>query len=577
MAIFGKHVPLTWANGGVPAINDANLNEYERIINGADLELSRSKTFRFSDYVDYYFQRNFKEIENFSAVSEFSEDVAGSMTNDTTYNVIGKNSVRITEPDASAGTLGIYKTVLLNLEKFNDGSVSSADDKITCIIYVSDKTKVNYVQIKLGTNSTNFRYARVLSAALSNGYNTIDVAKSDFVDFGAPPDWDTIIYARFDYVSTASATAAYVTFIYCGMYRENGGYNESFQRYMGAGTGWVSSFTVNIDWFLLVYCEKIHRSGTFFANPSETNNAIQLYSDVINFICKFEWYCKTAGELPSMIWYVDANNYVKAYVSSSTLYMYLHQGGVGTTISSAFTNALAKNERVVIMFDKSSQTCRVTCKKEGELEKICEYETSITATDEGAVCIGATGATSYGLLTDFVCSHMENQDINKDGKYQEIPKYYRMTADQQFLNNTMTAITGLVITLPPNGVYVIDAHINAKCIDTVPDIKFDWNVTGTNYTLLCERNCRGGESQVASSTTFSLTRNSGTHGLATDVCYPLANSTTGSHIQEHFVIETFEAAITLQYRAAQINSDATNPSTVQSGSHIIVQKVKIAN
>ena len=55
MSEFGKFTPVTFSNGGAPAINDTNLNELERVVGITDEELSFSKAKRF--YKDKLFRK----------------------------------------------------------------------------------------------------------------------------------------------------------------------------------------------------------------------------------------------------------------------------------------------------------------------------------------------------------------------------------------------------------------------------------------------------------------------------------------------------------------------------------------
>lgn len=154
-------------------------------------------------------------------------------------------------------------------------------------------------------------------------------------------------------------------------------------------------------------------------------------------------------------------------------------------------------------------------------------------------------------------------------------QYIGKNGNQNITGTDMVNITDLVFTLKANsGLYAIDLHMNARNdTSATPDGKFDWEVTGADYTVICARNMRGGEAQTNSSTTFTACRNSGGHGMATDISFTFPALTTSSHIQEHFVIQAGATDTIFQYRGSQITNGTNDPLIISGYSHIIITKL----
>jgi len=199
----------------------------------------------------------------------------------------------------------------------------------------------------------------------------------------------------------------------------------------------------------------------------------------------------------------------------------------------------------------------------------------ILSTDDNLKVISTTNLLGLRIGSRVLLQKFQNQLIATNVLGDVAIKWYDVPSNQSISGTDMVNITGLVFTLKANsGLYAIDVHMSARNdTSATPDIKFDWAVTGSDYTLVCARNCRGGEAQTNSSTTFTLCRNSAGHGIATDISYTLPALTTSSHITEHFLILAGATDTTFQYRASQISNDVSNPITISSYSHIIVTKL----
>src|SRR4030065_524416 len=343
MAIFGNWTPISFINTTPPAIDQDALNDIEDWIDIADEENRKSQTVNFEKIMTYFWQRNINEIENFSAASEWTADL------------------------------------------------------IMVLFYVTDITKYTLFQIKLGTsNAHNYNYAWN-PAGFSNGWNVRWIRKSVMTTTGAPA-WNNITYLRVDSYSTINAQNQYFTLQYLQMIRADpdfATYTNAFQEYFGAATGWISKFSVYYDLFSIIYDEKINKLGTMKLVPADLYAGLHIYCSVLSFQGKFEIYSKLAGYTNSIVWMVDATNYIECYVNANTFYLNAVEGGAATPTSIALTNSLLLNERVLIGFEKDGDVVRAILSKNGETIKILEYETSIA--DEGCLYLGTQGTSAWGL------------------------------------------------------------------------------------------------------------------------------------------------------------------------------------
>lgn len=572
MAIFGNWTPITFINTTPPAIDQDALTDIEDWIDIADEENRKSQTVNFEKIMNYFWQRNIKEIENFSAASEWTADASTTLSDDTTNNVIGSNAVKLLESDNVASWVGMSRNITaLDLTKFHDGSASTTADLIMVLFYVTDITKYTLFQIKLGTsNAHNYNYAWN-PAGFTNGWNVRWIRKSVMTTTGAP-SWNNITYLRVDSYSTINAKNQYFTLQYLQMIRADpdfATYTNAFQEYFGAATGWISKFIVYHDLFSVIYDEKINRLGTMKLVPEDLYEGLHIYCSVLSFQGKFEIYSKLAGYTNSIVWMVDATNYIECYVNANTFYLNAVEGGAATPTSIALTNALLLNERVLIGFEKDGDVVRAILSKNGEPIKILEYETSIA--DEGCLYLGTQGTSAWGLVTDFaVTNNAGNLNIyNEESKG---PRLIKLATDQSYANNTITAVADFLIRLKPNKMYKIECHLNAiNTGSSTPDLRTDWTYSG--ITIVGLRNCFGTASTSASAEPNVTGTRGSAHQLDTDVHWSIPANETYSVIKEDFIVKTGQSGGYIQLRAAQYNTDGANPTVLKNSSFILVTEV----
>lgn len=577
MAEAGKFTQLTYANGGAPAINDTNLNEIERVVELADNQFYRSSDIQFRKYKKYFYQRNCKLIENFDDYTDWTiADAATTLTaNDSTNQLMGLSALKIEELDNTAGFCSVSRVLpsTLDLSIFNDGSASTTDDCICFVLYVSDNSKWTQIQFRLGDDFGNCYYYNY-TGAIVTGWNSFWPQKSDFTTTGAPTGWDHIDYIRVAPVTVANADGEYILMNMIQMVRQDpiySGYANPFQKYMGAGTGWVYAFD-QYDALNLLYQDEGNYSyelGFMKIVGSDYTTNLEVYPDCINFISRWEFICKYAGETASMVWYVDSDNYAELYITGNTFSLKVNEGGAATTTTVALTNNLLKDERVEFYFEKNVDTFRGILYKKGEAIKSLEYETTIATDSSGDVMLGQSGNNSYSLLTDFTVSNSQ-KDLTLDIEY--TPQIIKKRTDQIVNNsNVLQNDNDLIAYLDPYSTYEFKVVIGCVGI-TAGNFKCAYATTGDIIELTQRVNY--GPSAQGTPNTYDTPINAILRNMPTEQHYG-TDGVYGTSIIEHFMIKTGRSGGTVQLQWAQATATVGNLIVYADASYMEVKKIRV--
>lgn len=166
-------------------------------------------------YQDYGLTTKHKLIADFQDDETWTKGTPGTQADDSTYYRLGIESIRLTEDDGSGGLIYTdQNSVSLNLAQFQSGAASATSDYIYLVCYISDVTKVSSLTVGFSDEATydgDPSYVYTVSSGFSNGWNTIKILKSAFTNTNMS-NWSSIQSMRVGWTSTASATAAYVSF-----------------------------------------------------------------------------------------------------------------------------------------------------------------------------------------------------------------------------------------------------------------------------------------------------------------------------------------------------------------------------
>lgn len=568
MAGFGNFTPLTWANGGAPAINDVNLQAAWDILAELDGEFWRSQTLNAYDILEYFFHNNCKEVDNFTDYAEYTAWTSTTLSNDTVNNTMGKNAIKTLESDNTASYVGMWKNITsLNLATFNSDLASTTDDIILCVFYISDITKVDTVTYKLGTDNANNYNVTYAAATCVTGWNVKRPAKSDFATTGAPSGWDDITYIVFQWYSTVNAQNAYITFQYCQLCREDvdyANYYNPFQKYVGSVSGWIDYFGISTDYIVLYVDEAISKLGFMKVNPA--NNEDDLYvrsQEYTSFISKWEVYCKKAGYTNSFVWRVDADNYIETYISANVLYLDAVEGGVLTSQNIALSVNLALNERVELYFEKAGDSCKVLIKRNSEYLKELTHETSIANTALGYLYTGAAGTSSFGLVTDFMFSYNPGFKLERQDTFIAVKQ-----AISTINNDDTYASDSELFLILPTGLWEIEFNVGViNATSNTPDFKTRWSLTGC--TEVTYKTCQGPARAITDGD--DSTMQAKREALTTGVGYGVTNEQI--NITEKAIIQILGATGTVTLQRGQYTANASD-TVVQTKSYVIGKRIR---
>lgn len=571
MSELGKFTPVGYNDGLPPPINADNLNELERVVALCDNELARTEDIDFMHLKEYFYERNTYVFLYFTDYTDWTESAPAQTTlsDEQTNQLIGNDALKINNDLATAGWMSIYQTLssTADLTAFFDGSASSTSDVILIYFYMSDGAAFSNLEFRFGDDFAN-SYWFDASGYIDTGWIAIYPRKSDFTALGAPTGWNNIDYIRIAPYVQAGYQNEYIYIQYIMLCRVDAiysGYANCFQKYFGSVTGWVNRFGVSTDFCSLHrdHQDMIEKIGYMKLDAESDLTQLAIMEDMIYFIGKFEFYCKYAGESASIVWFVSSSVFAETYISSNTFYLDVNEGGGVVSNSVALEVNLIKNERFYIYFEKESQTFRSILKKDGEIIKILEYElTSVSDDQDGNIYLGQHSSISFSLLTDFRIGNKKINDLTNEN----VPRLVRMYKDQSFVNNTIANVNGLYAYLPTFKFYRIDLFIICSCSSATPDIKISWELTNcVNYT---SRNAIGPPNSTTdvNDTTVRMSE----FGMSTEIEYGIEAGADETLIKETVIILCEQLAGKVQIKAAQANTDAGNPTTIESHSFMTI-------
>lgn len=596
MAAFNEFTQITFVDGTSPPINAANLNAIEGVVALADEELARSKSFKLREYLEYFRQRNTKDIDQFQAdyTDYLNYDPSGTLSNDSVYTgdaMLGEQGLKALIPVATSNYYDFANDLpeVLDLTEFLDETVSTTDDFIFIFFYISDIDAYSggYLYFNIGDTSVSSTYEYdfdVDAWGFDTGWNVAWAPKADFYVWSGTPNWNNIDFWQIQWDYNAGYQNEYVVLNLMQMVRhdpDDSDYFNPFQKYLGVSSGWENKLSQSYPVWALVddAGKQIQQLGIIKLNPDnfETpftpgnyRNGMLIYENVNCFVSKFEWICKKEDALPSIVFYIDSTHYAEVFVSSGIFTLSVANGGAAVDTTFSFDTVVEFNSRIIVYFEKHNDTFRAFAYNDGEPLAICEYESSFSSS--GDIYLGVSESDSFGSLVDFAISHSMNQ-LNLANEY--MPKIIRKIANQTIANNTtLQNDNSLFAYLRPNQVYEIYLHLSARCTSTTPDIKLGWELVG------CKQITNRGNLGPAQSNTDSKDTNmkSAVYNTTAITAYGLAASLTQpTFIQETFLVRAGSTGGVIRLQWAQYTSDPSDVYVYTNGSYIKVTPVNIHN
>ena len=374
-------------------------------VNNADLKPMASQF-----YKDYWLLRNCKDLHTGGGYTGvLSGNTTGSI--DTTYSVLNNQGVKCTVNSTATGFYnGFYHSGLSwNLLALNDGS-TAASNKIAVVVafYCSDISKFTNLYIQLGSNSSNYYLYSYGVAGLQNGWNVKSFRLSGMSSTGSPPAMTSISYFSMFTYNSVSGLNSFWIMDHIQLMRVNTADSEAYsmQQSDGDDVVWADDIPRYGYWFL----NALDQSATAWGNAgiirptsTVTRRVIDLDAQVHRtFYAKVVLACKNAGKTMSILWYVDVDNYIEAYIDGSVLYLSKCVAASVTTKSIALGVTLTKNSQVTFVVWKEGNHFTVKVDTMGVMGFL---ECSHISTSEGVVSTGMPVAGAISYLYNWVVSH----------------------------------------------------------------------------------------------------------------------------------------------------------------------------
>lgn len=364
-------------------------------------------------YKNYWYLRNTKDLHTGGGyVGLLSGNTTGSI--DNTVTVLNNQGIKCLVNSTATGFYnGFYHSGLSwNLLSFNDGStVASNKAAIVVAIYVSDVTKFSNLYIQLGSDSSNYYAYSYTSASLQNGWNVKSFRISGMSSVGSPPALTAITYfSMFTYNGVNGLNSYWIMDNFMLM-RTNTIDNEAYsmQQSDGDDTVWADDIPRYGYWYMQALDSGTGWGYTGFIRPSSTVTRRVLDLDTQlhrNFYAKIVLACKNAGKTMSVVWYVDVDNYIEAYIESDTLYVSKCVAASVTTKSVALGASLTRNSQVTMLAWKEGDHFSIMVVTMGVTKVL---ECSHISTSEGVVAVGMPVAGAISFVYNWIVSHNPNQ------------------------------------------------------------------------------------------------------------------------------------------------------------------------
>ena len=461
-------------------------------------------------------------------------------TADTTNHFLGTQALRLTEDDNVAGYKLAERTGLsLNFAALNNGEASTTDDYVKLGVYVSNVAKTEKLVIYLGdVSGGNYYSYTILAASLITGKNFINIKKSDFTTTGSP-NWNNLPKTQIRFYSTINAINEYVSFQLVQLYKKDpdSAAPNAMQR------NGVRDFAQNSgEWFVgLESGEIVWRD----LNPAGTTNALQGTKAYTDFIAAMMATTKTATGLRGMTWYVDASNYIRAFVFGDSLYLSITETVAGT-VNYTVSLALVANDKMECVLQKSGASVSLIAYKNGN--RNVPYELKATTTLVSSLGYLATNDlannfVNYESLSITTTDHAHHADVAETLTAAGVSALFPSFSDSAPLNDEITASGTLTKTflldsanykhgevMLESGRYGI--HVNITNVNTESFVQGVALSLGTDlFGSAWSRNEKNYITSEHSTGTYTLGYlATGTYAISVDECY-----INGSNLQLDFV------------------------------------------
>lgn len=303
-----------------------------------------------ADLEAYY--GNTKLIDDFQDISKWTQWI-GIQSADTTNVKIGIQSLKISENDNLEGqTYSVRFNTNVDLSSLNNGEISTDNDYVYLVCYISDIGKINVsegIQLLLSqapdattANCKNMNFTN----GLVTGWNFLKAKKSEFTTNGTGK-WTDIQSIRIRWYSLANSQNAYVSFQLIQLVKADPDTlldrPNPFQKFG------VRDFVINSgEWFVGREFGKLCIKE--LKGEGYNVNALSSVKSFSNFIASGMLKAKSNSLFGFCIVYKDSNNNIQIEMSSNLLKVRVYENAILTTYSTPAT--ISTGDTIFYTFEK---------------------------------------------------------------------------------------------------------------------------------------------------------------------------------------------------------------------------------
>ncbi|BEP28824.1 phage tail-collar fiber domain-containing protein [Helicovermis profundi] len=164
----------------------------------------------YADRPAYY--GNTKLVQSTKNISAWTSGI-GTLSVDKANFKIEDRCIKLDQPNNTSDDLYTtsHSAIAKDFTKLNNGNVSSDDDFINFIFFLSNKNMFTRVRIVLGPNLGTDFFDYSITSGLKDGWNYFHIKKSDFT-FTGSPSWENITDTLYSALTTINASGHSVSF-----------------------------------------------------------------------------------------------------------------------------------------------------------------------------------------------------------------------------------------------------------------------------------------------------------------------------------------------------------------------------
>ena len=309
--------------------------------------------------------------------------------------------------------------------------------------------------------------------------------KSSFGTDGSPSGWDDITFLRIYVETQTNSQSDYIICnkLWLGRKDPNSEIVSSLLVTDGSGTYDSTMYLQSLENIIAYHDKWIGKKGFHNAFYGTSSDMLQIMTGVNSFSFKCEMYSRDDEFTGNLRWYIDSHNYIDVEVTLNKLRILQCNDGTDSYIATGtLTDFIYNGDRIELWVEKTPDNIiRARVEVDGMKPVYAESTVDLSSTAGGDLGIVSSDYGSMYFISDFIATN--NSGISLPCSSESLTKIVTKHYDETLsYSTTYQNDNELKIKLPSNSLFEIEAVIIYSSSSGLPDIKFDWSVTG-DYEL----------------------------------------------------------------------------------------------